>query len=317
MRLSALARVEQVGPRGEAEVGARRIYILPTRYGMIYGVLVFLMLLGAINYGNNPAHLLAFLLAALGSNAIYLTWRNLRGLRLRCLGGAPVFAGQPISWAMELQGDDRERPALQFEFADGEPHLIDLPAVNTTTQLALGIPGLPRGLHSPGRLKISTQYPVGLFRAWCYVDCDRPVLVYPRPGAHWAVPGDAVAGSDQGSTGPGNDDFAGLRGYVAGDQPSRIDWKSYARDRGLNTRLFEGQGDLPLWINWEDAPGADLESRLSALCRAVIDADEAGRWYGLRMPGQAVEPGVGAAHRHRCLRLLALEGGPKGSYDDA
>ena len=69
MSLSSWARVEQVTASGRAEIGAQRIYILPTRYGMIYATLVFLMLLGAVNYGNNPAHLLTFLLA--GAVAYY------------------------------------------------------------------------------------------------------------------------------------------------------------------------------------------------------------------------------------------------------
>ena len=308
MSLSSWARVEQVSASGQAEIGAQRIYILPTRYGLIFAVLVFLMLLGAVNYGNNPAHLLAFLLAALGSNAIYLTWRNLRGLRLHCLGSAPVFAGQPACFRFEVFGDDRERPAIQLTFEDSEPVLNDVPGEGGVIRRKLQLKGLPRGLHAPGRLIISTQYPVGLFRAWCYVECQRPLLVYPRPGESWVAPGDEASSFDDGGDGNGSEDFAGLRNYIAGDQPSRIDWKSYARDRGLNTRLFSGQSDAPRWIDWRDAPGGDHESRLSALCRAVLDAEAAGQTYGLRTADGEIEPGAGPAHRHQCLRLLALHG---------
>ena len=133
-------------------------------------------------------------------------------------------------------------------------------------------------------------------------------LVYPRPGQPWIAPGDNASHSDDGGDGTGSEDFAGLRNYVAGDQPSRIDWKSYARDRGLNTRLFSGQSDAPLWILWEDAPGTDHEARLSALCRAVLDAEAAGRQYGLRTANGAIEPDSGTSHRHKCLRQLALDG---------
>lgn len=308
MALSNWARIEQASANGSAEVGARRIYILPTRYGMIYAVLVFLMLLGAVNYGNNPAHLLTFLLAAFGSNAIYLTWRNLRGLQLRCLGSAPVFAGRDARFAVELHPDERERPALQLAFEHSDAVLVDLPASGDILRRELVIADLPRGLHAPGRLTISTQYPVGLFRAWCYVECERPLLIYPRPGDAWDIRGDDATRADDGSAGSGSEDFAGLRAYIAGDQPSRIDWKSYARDRGLNTRLFSGQADAPLWIDAALAPGSDHETRLSALCRAVLDADAAGRHYGLRLAHERVEPSAGPAHRHHCLRLLALDG---------
>ena len=108
MALADWMRVERAGANGEAEIGARRIYILPTRYGLIYATLLFLMLIGAVNYGNNPAHLLTFLLAGLGSNAIYLTWRNLRGLQLRSDGASPVFAGEPAIFHVHLDAGGRD-----------------------------------------------------------------------------------------------------------------------------------------------------------------------------------------------------------------
>jgi len=308
MGLANWIRVEQTSPAGRAEIGARRIYILPTRYGFIYAALLFLMLLGSVNYGNNPAHLLTFLLGALGSNAIYLTWRNLRGLRLTCRGAGPVFAGQPACFLVELGSNGAERPGIQLSFDGSEPVLLDLVPDMAATARDIQMKDLPRGEHLPSRLTISTQYPLGLFRAWCQVACERPILIYPRPGPSWLPPGGEIGQSDGGAAGSGNDDFAGLRGYRAGDPASWIDWKSYARDRGLNTRLFSGQTDLPLWIDWDDAPGADTEARLSALTRAVIDAEARGRSYGLKTPQDSIAPASGKAHRHACLKHLALYG---------
>lgn len=307
MALSDWVRIERPAQSGIAEIGARRIYILPTRYGLVFMVLLFLMLLGSVNYGNNPAHLLTFLLGAVGINAMYLTWRNLRGLKLTCRGAAPVFAGQGAVYTVEVDAGERDRPAVQLGFAESEPVLADLPA-GATRHVELVLEGLPRGEHGPGRLTVSTRYPFGLFRAWCLVECDRPCLVYPAPGAQWHARHSEQGPGEGDGSGQGGDDFAGLRGYRPGDQPAQIDWKSFARDRGLNTRQFSGEQLEPLWIDWHDAPGSDAESRLSALCRAVLERDGAGRSYGLRTPAEAIEPGIGPAHRHRCLRLLALYG---------
>ena len=47
-------------------VNARRIYVLPTGVGLFFATLVLVMSLGALNYGNNPALLLALLLAGAG-----------------------------------------------------------------------------------------------------------------------------------------------------------------------------------------------------------------------------------------------------------
>lgn len=300
-------RSERLSPAGAAEIGARRIYILPTRYGLLYAAMLFLMLLGAVNYGNNPAHLLTFLLAVLGANAIYLTWRNLRGLQLVCHGAPPVFAGQGCAYRIGVHANGRERPAIQLAFDEAEPMLLDL-AQDENREIELVLHGLPRGEHLPGRLTVSTHYPFGLLRAWCLVECERPCLVYPAAGRSWLGPSDAMGAAAGEGPGSGNEDFAGLRGYRVGDQPAQIDWKSYARDRGLNTRLFSGEAASPLWIDWQHAPGADIETRLGALARAVLDAEASGRPYGLRTPGGVIEPANGPQHRHRCLRRLALHG---------
>ncbi|WP_078121841.1 DUF58 domain-containing protein [Thiosocius teredinicola] len=308
MNFSDWVRIERISDNGKAEIGGRRIYILPTKYGVIFGFLLFLMLLGAVNYGNNPAHLLTFLLVGLGSNAIYLTWRNLRALQLQCKGANPVFAGEEALFSIELTTQLRARPALQLMFEDGEPIVVDLNADSRGTDVRVPLPTLPRGRHLPGRLVVSTRYPFGLFRAWCYIDCDRSVLIYPKPGHAWDPPGTQGEDTQGGEQGSGSDDFAGLRGYHPGDQPSQIDWKSFARDRGLNTRLFSGQAAAPLWFNWKDAPGGDNESRISALTRAVVDAERKGNVYGLSTPEGKISPGLGPAHRHQCLSHLATYG---------
>ncbi len=54
-------------------LGSRRIYILPTRNGLYFAVLVLAMLLGSMNYNNSLGFALAFLLAAVGLVAMHHT----------------------------------------------------------------------------------------------------------------------------------------------------------------------------------------------------------------------------------------------------
>ena len=301
-------RTEKATAFGHAHIGPRKIYILPTRYGWIFAALLFLMLLGAVNYGNNPAHLLAFLLGGLAANAIYQTWRNLRGLELRLLGAPPVFAGRPAIYRVQLHAGDRERPAIQFGFVEGEHGIVDLDEGRECKDVEIALGPLPRGRYEPGRLVVSTRYPLGLFCAWCYIDNDIGITVYPNPGARWQPPGEADDNAGEDGRGIGDDDFDGLRPYQPGDQRSCIDWKSLARDRGLHTRQFCGAVEAPRWLDWDGTPGSDIEEKLGALSRAVIDADAAGQDFGLRLPGGAIEPDRGARQRHRCLRQLAHYG---------
>jgi uncharacterized protein (DUF58 family) len=42
----------------------------------------------------------------------------------------------------------------------------------------------------------------------------------------------------------------------------------------------------------------------------VLDAERAGRHYGLRLPGEEIPPGHGERHAERCLTALALMDAP-------
>ena len=71
----------------------RRLYILPTRAGIAFAALLFLMLLAGLNYANSLALLLTFLLAGFALVAMQPCHRNLLGLSCRRLSAPPVFAG--------------------------------------------------------------------------------------------------------------------------------------------------------------------------------------------------------------------------------
>jgi len=81
-----------------------------------------------------------------------------------------------------------------------------------------------------------------------------------------------------------------------------------AQGRGMLTKQFSGQALPELWLDWDDLAGMDTEARLSRLCRWVLDAQNAGLSYGLRIPGSTLAPGIGEAHQRTCLEALALFG---------
>ena len=299
-------RSERSDASGQATVSGRRIYILPTRYGLLFAVLMMLMLLGALNYDNNPAYLLTFFLVAVALNAMYQTWRNLRGVQARMLSSEAVFCGQDVTVRFQLGVEDgEERPAIQVQIDDYRA-IDDLPASGDRRILALQLPTGRRGWFYPGRLTLSTQYPLGLYRAWCYIELSERILVYPRLGAR----DDRLVGGDEqqqgnGSARSGQEDFFGLRDYRRGDSPRLIDWNSLARERGVMSKQFTTPQGHPRLIDWHALAGNDSEQKISLLARAVVDADMAGEPFALRLPGQTLDAAQGPAHRHACLAALA------------
>jgi uncharacterized protein (DUF58 family) len=307
--LTRFLRQARIDSQGTALVEARQIYILPTRYGVLFALLLGVMLLGSINSANNLGFMLTFLLAGLGIVAILHTWHNLLGLQLLPGKVEPVFAGQEASFLVRLENPRGAlRPGIQLELQDRTPVATDLSAT-ASDHLILHLAAAKRGELSLGRFIVSTRFPIGLFRAWTFVDLDMHCLVYPQPGPKMRLPeAPDYTQSAIGDRGVGADDFVGLRQYRPGDSPRHIDWKAAARERGLLAKQFGGDRSERTWLDWYSLEGLGPEERLSRLCRGVLTACEQQLEFGLRLPDQEIPPARGAAHRQQCLAALALFG---------
>jgi hypothetical protein len=93
LRPSRFLRGEGPEP-GPITLDRSRVFIMPTRYGVGYAAVLLTLLLGSLNYGNNPGIALTFLLGSLALVSIFHTYRNLSRLTLRAGKPEPVFAGQ-------------------------------------------------------------------------------------------------------------------------------------------------------------------------------------------------------------------------------
>ena len=85
--------------RGAITLGQRRVYILPTRLGWLYGATLGILLVGSINYALQLGFALTFLLAGLGLVAMVHTTRNLARLTVSAGRAEPVFAGEAAQFA--------------------------------------------------------------------------------------------------------------------------------------------------------------------------------------------------------------------------
>jgi uncharacterized protein (DUF58 family) len=157
------------------------------------------------------------------------------------------------------------------------------------------------------RFVLATRHPLGLFRAWAVVHPEYAAIAWPRP-ADRSLPPPVVetdtGGAQDGAR--GEEDFAGLKPYQAGDSLRRIAWKAYARGQGLHTKQYAGTDVVSHVFDWDSLEGLDVEARLAQLCRWVVDAHEHGEAFGLRLPGIVIEPNIGTAHLEHCLNSLAL-----------
>jgi uncharacterized protein (DUF58 family) len=293
---------------GTLVLNQRRIYILPTRQGFGFAFVLVLMLLGNINYNLSLGYVLTFLLATAGGVSMLHAFRNMAQLEIHAGYVEPVFAGDQARFVFHFNNPGAlERYRIHLHDDAGHRTVFDLPARHST-RVELPIPAPRRGWLDSGRLTLYTDFPLGLFHAWTYIHFDVRGLVYPKPAAPQPLP----AASAQAGTGKtivkGDEDFSGLRSYVAGDAMPRIAWKALAREQGLQVKQFSALQGSELWLDWSLLPDIAQERKLELLARWVLDADARGLMYGLRLPDGELAPQHGQAHRAECLRRLALFG---------
>lgn len=303
LQLLARPRQPETLPR---RLDRRRIYVLPTRFGLFVGVLVSTMLLGALNYNNNPAMLLGLLLATVGIASAISAHLQLSALQMDAVSAEPVHAGLPLRLRISLsRADARARRGL--EIAHGQraafAHLLD----GEQVEVDLDLPTERRGWLDLDRIRVSTTQPLGLVRAWSWVWPDAPLLVYAAPEA--SAPALPESGGDPLHTRvhASGDELHQLRPYRAGDPRRSIAWKHSARRDTLLVRDYEKPVGMDVLLDWRQLPALPTEARIARLARWVDMAEREGRRYTLLLPGQpALGPGNGNAHHHLCQRALAL-----------
>ena len=298
--------------RGTVVLVHRRVYIVPTALGWLYALTLLILLIGSINYALSLGFALTFLLAGMGLVGMVHTARNLARMAVSVGRAEPLFAGETAQFRLYLEArGDFDRPAILVRHVHSRSQMVvDVPPLGLA-EVVLGVPAPRRGWLPLGRVMLETRFPLGIFRAWSYVEPDARCLVYPRPERSALPPpsAESAKGTLRSPT-PGNDDYAGLRAYQFSDSPRHVAWKAVARSEDMLTKQFTGEAAAELWLDWAMLPAhLTVEQRLSRLAGWVLVAERTGVHYGLRLPGIEILPARGEAQLGACLQALALHGG--------
>jgi uncharacterized protein (DUF58 family) len=312
-RQAAISRLRVWAARRHGEdtlpvtIDRRRIFILPTRFGLMLAALIFAMLIAGLNYNSNLGLAFAFLMASLVLVAMHHCHRNLLGLGVDVNVEADAFAGEDAAFDFMLRNPSAvDRCDIEIRCA-AEAEAVKSVGAYSDERVTVNVSVARRGVVRISQFELRTRYPFGWFRAWTYLQGSLSAFVAPQPRGDRAPSAAAATGNVPRSEAHGDEEFSALRSYVPGIPLKHMAWKVLARGADAAVRSYSGLAAQPEWLEWSALEGLDTEARLSQLCRWVL-ANEAGyrRPYGLRIPGLEIAPGRGAAHRARCLRALAM-----------
>ena len=293
------------------------IYVLPTRFGGAFVLVVLLTLLGCINYLLSLGYALTFLLLSVWVVCAVHASRSLGGVKAELELPERAFAGSPFGIGATVHLPEASRPPIGVRLGAA---LIWLEASDAQAQGeklggTLTLPPLERGPQRLPTLRLEAHDPLGLWRSSVdpEVGGDRSalpthLLICPAPEQNAPPPPTAPA---QGTAAEnlraaGDEEPNGLREYRPGDATRRIAWKQSARVDTLLTRLYDAPAAASLALDWQaTAAAGDTEARLSRLCAWVLEAERRGVAFLLTLPGARLERETGEVQVRRALELLA------------
>jgi uncharacterized protein (DUF58 family) len=285
----------------------KNLYMLPTRHGLMFGLILFAMLVMAVNYNNSLAYLMSFMLFSAVSISMLYTHRNLAGICISYGACQPAFAGNKLSYTLVLSNQvQRNRFDIGIDIEGEESRRRNFSEFETLL-IECHTRVTKRGWYSLPPVQVNTRFPLGLLFSWSKpATLEKKCLVYPQPAPWQEFPIRYTDGSaNQAHQKLASDDYSGLRQFRVGDPPQHIDWKAYARGKGLYSKEFLGGESPDMIFRWEDTQG-DREFRISVLTRWVVEAAHLGIRFGLVLPGIKLPPASNDNHTAECLKQLAL-----------
>lgn len=291
---------------------ANRTYIIPTRFGLYFGLSMFLLLAVAFIYSNNVVYFICFFLTSLAHIVMWSTNSNISRLRVDFVQAPDFFADEKGRLRI-LITNQKNTPSYLIRVNiphENQQHLINEISALSQQSADLLFSASHRGYQKIPSIIAESRYPFGLLKSWKHKKISNQVLVYPKREGNPRLP---EKGKNQGADSLGRtlqlsseNAFQGHRPYQASDSFRQMDWKAFARTQELLIKQFESENKGQLQLRWEDTGFQDPEKKLSQLSLWISECEKQHRIYQLALPDETTPWGKGSAHAHECLKKLAL-----------
>jgi uncharacterized protein (DUF58 family) len=261
-----------------------------TRDGVIYLAAVFILILAAVNTGNN---LLFLILACLLSGILIsgvLSRAVLSGIELKFDMPEHIFAEQPILAEIELRNEKQAWPSFSL-LVVGQTKRNKTPAEILTRPVFF--PYIPhmsasrqkvelrfprRGVYQQDAFGIRTRFPFGFFEKTREVESDIEMVVYPRvePTEQFYEVLPLLSGEMASHFRGRGHELHSLREYQLTDSARFVDWKVSAKLGRMAVREFAREDERRVMLVFDPfvgPPRADLGER-GAADRAAVEQNE-------------------------------------------
>lgn len=231
-----------------------------TKLGASFVGLIVLLVLAAVNTGNNALFLVFGQMLALFAVSGWLSHVNLHNVVAHLDLPSEIYARRPLWGTVEIENVGRRwsRRWLRVEIRDAsEPGFCDSVAPGERRKLDLRLMFRQRGHHDVDAVLISSLFPFGFFHKGMRLRLTKPLLVYPElyPEGGSIHP-EAGRIGDRSQVHQGNGpELRSLRPYRPGDDPRRIHWKKSAHSGEVVVLERDAEGGYRFTVLFDNGVG--------------------------------------------------------------
>jgi uncharacterized protein (DUF58 family) len=291
---------------------SQKSYIIPNKFGMMFGLLCLVLLYTSFATGNNLLYLYTFFLTGIGFSSLWFTHANVADLKIIEAETEDVFAGEDAYTLVTVFNPGRQpRYHVQVYNKKLEVGLIDEIPPFSSRSVRVNLGRFPRGRQVLPRLTVSSSFPFLLLTTWKNFELEKSFSIFPKRSGHSNFPPagllkENAEGRRVDQVRSAESEFSGHRKFESSDSPRHIDWKAYARTEKMLVKDYQGFRPLEIKIQWRHTGHlGHFEDRLSQMALWIEIAEMKGLHYSFEFGSLAVMTGRGRNHYLLCLKHLA------------
>ena len=291
----------------------RQLYILPTKAGWVFSLLVLLLFLASVKFSNQATFLLTFLLCGFGVISSFHTQKNINKLTLSVKDAPAIYCGEAAEFICRLQNPSDSKRFNVWLLCGEHSSSTDIEP-NDTHKQSIKLKPRQRGVFKLPAINITSHYPLGILFGWSRAfNSDVTCLVYPEPKDLIAEPHSMLTESEDGQpelSAPtwhqqNGEQIASLKPYQIGDRLRDIHWPSLAKTNQLVSKEYDNNTEYKRIFAWHHVASLSTEDKLSQLTYWLLQAAKKRVSYQLTMPGFTSDHADSEAHLRQCLEQLA------------
>jgi uncharacterized protein (DUF58 family) len=232
-----------------------------TREGIVYLGLILILVLAAVNTGNNLLFLvLGCLLAGILISGV-LSRAVLTGIELRLELPERLFAEQPVLATIEVRNEKEIWPSLSLRVEGvatekqaaqilAQPVYFPYIPRRSSARQKVQLVFPRRGVYRQDAFSIRTKFPFGLFEKGRRVDSPIEVIVYPHiePAEQTYEILPLISGEIASYFRGRGHDLHSIRQYQPQDSARFVDWKLSAKTGSLKVREYSREDERRLML---------------------------------------------------------------------